>query len=144
MGIRKSLKKKDSEPSDLDRDILLGKIVQYDEQREIEKDAKKIKSSLSEELKASAIAYGKKEDRSHVLTLGNYKLANRAAVSDVIDAEAALQFLESRDLLEDCTTRILNKEAIEMCVQSGEITVKELQSFMTEKVSFKIELKKIK
>ena len=142
MGVNRSLNKPSAKG--LDRDRILGQIARYDALREEEKSVKAEKDDLSAELKEAAKTYGKEDGRSHVLQLGQYSVANRAAVSDVIDQEAALQFLESKGLVDDCTIRVIDKGAVEQCVQSGEITIAELESFMEEKVSFKIEVKKVK
>jgi len=128
----------------LDKDNALGKVMRYDALRLEEKTAKSAKTTLATELKELAVKFGDEKDRSHELILGDWRVANRAAVKDVIDQEAALQLLESKKLVDDCTTRVLNLEAIEMCIQSGEITAEEVRDFMTEGVSYKIEVKKIK
>lgn len=128
----------------LDRELILGKVARYDAVRAEAKKLDAEKKDLASFLKDAALEHGEEDGRSNVLKLGDYTISNQAKVADVIDGEVALQFLEDKDLLEDCTTRVLNKEAIEMCVQSGEISVDELETFMDEKVSYSINVKKTK
>lgn len=128
----------------VDRDRILGKVVRYDAVRKEVTKLGKEKTDIATELKEAAIEFGNEDGRSHVLKIGSYSIANRASVSDDIDTEAALELLEKKGLLEECTKRVLDKEAVQQCVQSGEITVEELDSFMEESVSFKIEVKKLK
>ena len=123
------------------KEALRGKARRYLTLREQAKEIKSEQEALSAELKSSAEKYGVQEGRSFVLQLDDIKVSKVGAVSNKIDHAKAATVLASLGLLDRCTTRVINEKELELAFQEGLIGIDDIDSFTTETVSYRIDVR---
>ena len=135
----KASKKPTGNPS---MQAVLGKAKRYIALRDEESAIKAQKSELSTELKDIAKKLGANEDGSQVIRFpSGYIVANRAKRSQVVDHAKANDVLTKLNILERCTKRVVDESALEIAFQEGLITLDQIESFTTEKVSYSVDVR---
>lgn len=123
------------------KEVLLGKARQYVLNRESAKKLAAEQAKLSATLKEGAATLGDRDGDSFHLLLGDIKVSQLAAVSHKVDQAEAIKILEDLDLLERCTTRVLNEQELEVVFQEGLIGIDEINSFTKEVISNRIDVR---
>jgi hypothetical protein len=119
-------------------DALNGKAVRYVILRDKLKELKKEQDGLSSELKSAAQEYGTKEKESFTLDTGDFIVAKQAKISRKIDQTKAMKVLDKVKLLERCTMRIVDSDAIAAAFQEGLISAADISSFISDDISYAI------
>lgn len=122
---------------------ILGKAKRYIQLREEETAIKAQKTELGNELKILAQNEGAVDDNgSHVIRFpSGYTVANRAKKSQVVDHAKANEIFTKLGILERCTKRVVDESALELAFQEGLITLDQIESFTSEKVSYSVDVR---
>lgn len=112
---------------------LLGKAARYIDASTKIKPLEAEKKKLSAELKEGAVAYGIKDDKgTYTLEEGDYVIKSVASSANQIDIAKAIAVLTNLNLLERCTTRVVDEKQLEICFQEGLIDIEDINSFTTK------------
>lgn len=117
---------------------------EYDELRERKKQVEKRLSYLSDQIKAYAEANGVKDDKgSFYASDDKYIYGKQAKKSVSFDKEKAMQFFKAHKFT-DCidTVEVINEDAVEARISSGDISYEELESITVTKTTYAIDVKK--
>lgn len=120
------------------------KVVEYNKLREEAKLIKSRMDTLASEIKDYASANGTKDDKgSYYCENENFFFGKVAKKSVIIREEDAIEFFKSRGLMRAIETveRIVEME-VENYLSDGTITIEDVESFTTTKVSYAIDVKK--
>lgn len=123
------------------KDALLGRARQYLKMRKEIKAQEKIQAEISTELKEAAEQYGVADGHSFALDLDEIKVKKVGAVKNVVDIAKAVKRLKELDLLDRCTKRVLDEEALELAFQEGLIDMDDINGFTSETVSYRIDVR---
>lgn len=91
------------------------------------------KKKLASDLKEAIEVHGKREGNSVTVDDPNYTIAVVTPVSVVPDEVKAMAVLHQKGLVDVCTRRVIDPEAIQLAIQTGQLTVEDVESF-TNKV----------
>lgn len=111
---------------------IAGKAAQYLALNKAIKPMEVEKKELSAVLKEFATSLGTKEGKGHALTVPGFKIACVVPVSNVVDHQKALAALRKLNLVERCTTTIVDEKALEIAFQEGLIDMEVINSFTVE------------
>lgn len=120
------------------------KIKEYDSLRGQAKTIKSRMDTLAKEIKDYATAHGEKDDKgSFYCERGAYLFGNQAKKSVSFKTEEAITFLKTRGFHDAVTIKeVIDEDAVERHISSGEISFEDLESITTTKVTYAIDLKK--
>lgn len=99
---------------------------------------------LANDIKARAEKDGQKDDKgSFYAEKDGFSYAKVAKKSVSFDAEKALDFFRENGL-DSCirTVEVIDEEAVEACVTSGDISYEDLESITVTKTSYSVDVKK--
>jgi len=111
---------------------LAGKAARYLAINDTVKPLEAEKKGLSSELKEFAKSLGTKEGKGYALTVPGFKIGCVVPVSNVVDHQKALAALRKLNLVERCTTTIVDEKALEIAFQEGLIDMEVINSFTVE------------
>ena len=98
---------------------------------------------LAEEIKGYAQIHGEKDDKgSYYLDNGAFQFGSQAKKSVTLHTEKALELLKSKGLTDAIqTVEVVDESAVERYLSEGTLTMEELESITTTKVSYSIDVK---
>lgn len=134
-------KRKEAATSSNSLASITGKARRYVLIRDEEGRLKKEKEELSAILKDAAENLGEADGLSFKLRLDGVTVSKIGVVKNKIDHSKALAVLQKLGLEERCTTKVLNEKELELAFQEGLIGMDEINSFTTEEISYRIDVR---
>ena len=119
-------------------------LSEYDTLREEKKKIEDRMKYLAEQIKAEAEKVGVKDDKgSYYAEDEKYVYGKQCKKSVSFNQEKAITFLKDRGY-DDCidTVEVINEDAVEGHINSGDISFEDLEDITTTKVTYAIDIKK--
>ena len=103
------------------------------------------KKELSDKIKNGAEMYGVKDDKGSFYFEDDYVIMGKVAKKSFkIDQEVAVETLESRglsDVVDTVVVKTVNEDKLQKAVQSGKISLEDVEAFTIESVSYSVLVK---
>lgn len=119
-------------------------LAEYDSLREQKKKIDERMKYLADQIKANAEKVGVKDDKgSFYAEDENYVYGKQCKKSVSFNEEKALSYFKENGF-EDCitTVEVVNEEAVEEHINTGDISYEDLESITNTKVSYAVDIKK--
>lgn len=119
-------------------------LAEYDSLRGQKKQIEERMKVLADQIKANAEKVGVKDDKgSFYAEDSNFVYGKQCKKSVSFNVDKALAFFKERGY-EDCidTVEVINEGAVEILVNSGDISFEDLESITNTKVSYAVDIKK--
>lgn len=119
-------------------------LEEYDNLREQKKIIEARMKTLADQIKAQAEKVGVKDDKgSFYAEEGQFVYGKQCKKSVSFDAEKAISYFKAHGF-DDCiaTVEVINEEAVETRINTGDISYEDLEDITTTKVSYAVDIKK--